>query len=229
MKPPVQKSRPLNDVLLVRSSSEHTAEVFSYRFDHGWAIFTICEATGELQITSDWGNASFRWNMSSLGPPGTTLKSFLADCNSQYILGKLGHEGDFKDEVDVDHTIATIKYAIIDTRRRGSLRKEEARDLYDDALEFEGRLKSATYGHESTVFFTDMPRKLSSFLCDAHEYIETRATHKARFWETKLLPFFQARLRNEPMPFSEKAAGFKFKASASGVSLEMKTEEKKLP
>lgn len=78
--------------LVIKSLARHTAEVFHFRYERacGWAIFTVCEATGELSVQSDWGEASYRWNPQHLGIDGDDrLKRFLARGNGDYVVRKL--------------------------------------------------------------------------------------------------------------------------------------------
>jgi len=47
-----------------------TARVYHFRWPgsgFGWAIFTICDETGELSIQSDWGDFHHRWNPEHTG------------------------------------------------------------------------------------------------------------------------------------------------------------------
>jgi hypothetical protein len=66
---------PRPTLLLV---STQTAVTYAFRAtggDFGWASCTINDATGELLITSDWGNWSHRWDPrpSCLGAPSLTV------------------------------------------------------------------------------------------------------------------------------------------------------------
>lgn len=59
-----------------------------------WALCTVNDATGELLITSDWGNWSHRWNTDprSLGHP--TLTAFIGERGDvDYLARKLQREG----------------------------------------------------------------------------------------------------------------------------------------
>lgn len=54
--------------------------------EHGWAVITVNERTGMLQIASDWGNWQFRWAC-----PGEPFKTFLVglDRDPDYMFTKL--------------------------------------------------------------------------------------------------------------------------------------------
>jgi hypothetical protein len=54
----------------------------------GWACCTVNDATGELTITSDWGNWGHRWHVDHLGRP--TLTAFIGDRGGgDYLANKL--------------------------------------------------------------------------------------------------------------------------------------------
>jgi hypothetical protein len=84
---------------------------------HGWASCTVNDATGELLITSDWGNMSNRWPSSpkALGRPTIT------DCigrswGVEYMTGKLLAE-DRRDQCfDIDATVAEFRRRLCEQR-----------------------------------------------------------------------------------------------------------------
>jgi hypothetical protein len=65
-----------------------TRQVTQYTIipQHGWAVITVNEVTGMLQISSDWGNWNFRWAC-----PGEPFKKFLVglERDPDYLFGKL--------------------------------------------------------------------------------------------------------------------------------------------
>lgn len=69
----------------------YQADIYSFRWPDysSWAIFTVCDATGEFGIQSDWGTFSHRWNTGALGPLTPTLTEFLPSCEPNYIMRKL--------------------------------------------------------------------------------------------------------------------------------------------
>jgi hypothetical protein len=85
------------------------ATAMTYRFRandrSGWAICTVNDATGELAITSDWGNWSYIWNPRHLGRP--SLTHFIGDRSDyDYLANKLLGRADCW-VLDADATIAT--------------------------------------------------------------------------------------------------------------------------
>lgn len=107
-------------VLSLRSRS--TAVTYSFRAADrmgGWACCTVNDATGELAITSDWGNWAHRWNISHLGTIGgrnTTLTEFLGGGSIDYIADKLMSR-DQRDRFDADATVAAFRELLREKRR----------------------------------------------------------------------------------------------------------------
>ena len=119
----------MREVLETRELEEYTAKVYAFRFQHGWANFTICDRLGEFSIQSDWGNYSYRWG--NIGK--NTLEEFLAGCDSCYITTKLSYSKprEFREEFSLSGTIDNVKTQIIEERRSGQLEKRDARILWD--------------------------------------------------------------------------------------------------
>ena len=114
------------------------ADVYSLRWPSSygnWAIFTVCDQTGELSIQSDWGNFSYRWNTGALGDK--TLTEFLATVDAHYIADKLGyHNTDLAEVFDPDATLAEFRRAIRELRRLGRIGAADARGAWDLSEEF---------------------------------------------------------------------------------------------
>lgn len=63
----------------------------------GWALCTVNDTTGELCITSDWGNFSYRWNPSPGCLGAASLTEFIGrrhEDDVDYLAGKLNVESE---------------------------------------------------------------------------------------------------------------------------------------
>lgn len=115
----------------------------------GWALCTINDATGELQIMSDWGEWSHRWHADpkSLGAP--TLSHFIANraygftyngkfYPDTYLADKLTSSDDGKRkrrQFSPEATVKALRTQIVDARRtctRGKFTREVAREIWDE-------------------------------------------------------------------------------------------------
>jgi hypothetical protein len=89
---------------------------YTFRADDrfGWAICTVNDATGELAITSDWGNWSHIWNPQHLGRP--SLTHFIGDrSDCDYLANKLlGRAACWV--LDADATIKKWRRCLVEQR-----------------------------------------------------------------------------------------------------------------
>jgi hypothetical protein len=109
--------------------STATAVSYTFRAEHfGWACCTVNESTGELAITSDWGNWAHRWNPRHLGSP--SLHAFLGEGSLDYIANKLMPLGDRR-EFDPHETSKYIRARVLERRRSRMIDEYEARGYWD--------------------------------------------------------------------------------------------------
>ncbi len=107
----------------------------------GWALCTVNDGTGELLITSDWGNWAHLWNPKHLGSP--SLTHFIADRRSyDYLANKLlGQQEAWV--LDAEATIRTWRRTLAVERLHegrqsyqygvlSTLTREHAREIWDD-------------------------------------------------------------------------------------------------
>lgn len=118
---------------LVLSAVHSGAETYSFKASdgHGWALCTVNDITGELQITSDWGSWSYRWHADprSLGAP--TLTHFLGDRSDvDYLARKLQREGRYGQRFSPIKTAATLCRLLAERRLEDGRAQLEGR--WDD-------------------------------------------------------------------------------------------------
>lgn len=177
-----------------------TATSYSFRVEEegsfGWALCTVNDQTGELLITSDWGNWSHRWSPrpESLGAP--TLTAFIgARGEVDYIARKLLREGRDCRRFSASKTVAEFRKMLCLRRaadgREQLERRIDADDFRvggaytDDGLPIYSRRKSSEY--ESGNPFADaLPylsrdtaRRLWDDLCE----LDDDATTTDAFYE----------------------------------------------
>lgn len=192
------RDAPIAERYPVKSRSKHTADVYSFRFGEPpsswttWAIVTICDATGELSIQSDWGNFAYRWNTSALGHP--TLTDFLRDrADTWYLANKLTQE--HRQEctvVDEKATRAGVLRSILQARREEALDAGRARELWEAAKEFLEELE------ESREYaLRDMNHGLAEFLGEPWECIVWRDSRALEQLRDLILPTLIKELRGE--------------------------------
>ena len=179
-----------DDELVFTHMRQYSAEVYNFRFQYGWAIFTLCQETGSFSVESDWGNASYRWY--SLGDE--TLKQALLRFDCHYIVNKFmeGTRSNSSFRRRPADKQSVFRGRILERRRGGGLSKAEARDLWDALLRFENDLIDAGPGI-ALERADDILWVFDSELYD----IETEPSPRYTFWVEKLLPFFKDFLREQ--------------------------------
>lgn len=183
-------------MLTPKTASKYTAEVYHFRFPQGrcdWAIFSICEATGEFSIQSDWGAFAYRWDISALGVP--TMKQFLARCDADYILRKMRQNNKGLDDVlDDEKTLKRFQEFIISERKQSRFEKTQARDLWESAKRFCDDIDGC--GVDAAVMNIDRP--LDHLIGgDYSAWLAYRKSGAWEFFDKELLPFFFGVLRKE--------------------------------
>jgi hypothetical protein len=108
-----------------------TSTATTYRFTSpkplgGWACCTVNDHTGEVCITSDWGNWAHRWNVNHLGTP--TLTDFIAGGQWDYLARKLC---DHATEFDAEATVENLHRILIERRRENRIDRDTARYVWD--------------------------------------------------------------------------------------------------
>ena len=174
-----------------------TATAYHFEFTHGWACFTVNDATGELGVQSDWGTYAYRWSAhpKHLGAP--TLTAFLRTAEPYYLADKL-HYGRPRDreEFDSDST-------------RHDLRKRVG-ELYADQRLTKAQVRNVLYAIDDLEMdsgpelfmqsFCDGPECLRQLTHDPYEWIRSRPTYSFMVLYEALLPAFLAHLRAPATP-----------------------------
>jgi hypothetical protein len=152
--------------------------------DHyGWALCTVNDATGELLITSDWGNWAHRWNPAHLGRP--SLTHFIADRNDcDYLANKLLDRDDVW-VLDADETIAKWRRRVVSLRRDRRLSGHEARQMWDDL----GSLHEDAFHEAYFIEHAGQIEGFSQWICERPwDETEHRYSHTYRLLVDFLLP-----------------------------------------
>lgn len=171
-------------------TSLSTATAYHFRGARfGWAVCTINEASGELLITSSWGNWAHRWPVGSLGEPSLTV--FIARGDVDYLARKLQGGGrSVGKKFSSSKTVASWRKALC--RRRleegrkphPKLSRQHARLVWfdlDELEEIDNRdlFIQQAYDHPNIAdWITDVP----------YEDIKTEQTLEDRALRETILP-----------------------------------------
>lgn len=106
-----------------------TAKTWTVTFTHGWASITVGLETGDVHVQSDWLDGQYTWNPNGLGD--RTLFEFLTERKDfGYLCEKLfGRE---ERRLNLTASIKNAKAAILRSRRRGRITKDEAESAWND-------------------------------------------------------------------------------------------------
>lgn len=82
-----------------------------------WALCTVNDATGELLITSDWGNWSYRWDPSPRSLGAQTLTAFIGNRGDvDYLARKLQREGHAGRSFSAEKTATELRQRLCEVR-----------------------------------------------------------------------------------------------------------------
>ena len=111
----------------------------------GWAKFII-DDDGYFSVVSDYGNYAFHWTAF-----GDDFREFLLDISPDYLMGKLSNG---KMCFDLEGTKARIFEHIKEYRRDSYIKKDEAREMWDEieVLDSEHDLHSYFENNSSDIF-----------------------------------------------------------------------------
>ena len=165
--------------------TKSVAATYSFKFNWGWAIFTVNDQTGEFSIQSDWGNYSYRWNINHLGEPNLT--TFLAHMTEgSYVADKL-HYGRPQDreEFDEDATKRGLKLRVGEFYGETRIDLEQAKELLDIITDLDW------YNTDSFLnTFDNNYDELKILTIEPYEWIRHRYTCSYTILVEALLPFF---------------------------------------
>lgn len=200
-----------------------SAQTYQFTFKNPkclWANFTVNDSTGELNIQSDAGNWSHRWNIGSLHSAdkesGKPLTHFLGvTAGPDYILDKLGynHTSDLADVISKSETLAEVRGKILESRREEMITHDDARCTWKEADEWLNQYSLANeVSAENAVeaVYSGEYDHLKEFFdlirYDAHELFVHEKSHIHNFLLNELLPFFQNHLRVEVLKLPPKGS-----------------------
>jgi DNA-binding Xre family transcriptional regulator len=109
------------------------SERYTFHGPHSlWAVITVSENIGLLQIASDFGDWSYRWSS-----PGCPFKEFLVSLgrDGDYLINKLTGGAC---EANLDRTRARLKERIKEIAAESDLTPGEIEDLNDEAERIHG-------------------------------------------------------------------------------------------
>ena len=163
-----------------------------------WAHVTVNDETGDLQITSDWGNWSHTWYPPHLGSPSLTHFIGARDPGHvDYIAGKLeGSRGgtafDFEESIaHLQRAVALQRledgrrfadaYPSLPTDSRPLLGKGAARDLWDE-------LDQVEHTESPDLFYERLPDLWRHLRIDPSDIAKYTRTSASRFLREVIIP-----------------------------------------
>jgi len=176
--------------------SKGAAKYYHFRWPDysSWAIFTVCDATGEFHIQSDWGNFSFRWDTRSLGG-GQSLTEFLASCSGEdYVMRKLRYDRpDLKDVVDEDATKAKWQQELHE-RMDGVTFDISDKEIIEEQMQ---KFFDEVYNGDANIALWTMETELHEFFHqEPWEHLVCGAPGRVDVCQDELLPRFFQYLRD---------------------------------
>lgn len=136
--------------------STQTAVTYSFRTEFGpfgWASCTVNDTTGELLITSSWGNWAHRWDPqpSCLGAPNLTM--FIGSRGDvDYLARKL--QGDAGRRWSTAATVTALRRQLCERRLKDGREQLEARLDPDEIFAFEASGGNGHYDEHGLPLFS---------------------------------------------------------------------------
>jgi hypothetical protein len=171
------------------SFKKSTCERYDIRLkdEYGWAIITIDENGGLFNAQSDYGSYSYSWPHHGR----KSFKHFILELakDKSYFLGKVSDDNYYYQERTED----TWKGEVIRARKENELDREEARELWNEVINFDYSSKEylevQVYSSEIISKYYCEPwysfQPFKGFSPDAHAFFE------------KIMPILSEILKNE--------------------------------
>jgi hypothetical protein len=167
--------------------SVSTATTYGFNTEprsYGWALCSVNDQTGELNVVSDWGNWAHRWNVHHLGAP--SLTHFIGGRSP----GSFNYLADKLTSYEEQHrfcpekTVAAWRGDVIARRRDGGLDADTARQLWDDL----GETASVEHYDDFVARFWDIDNRDALFSDSPSEHIRTEPTGAYRVLLERIIP-----------------------------------------
>jgi hypothetical protein len=143
-----------------------------------WALCTVNDDTGELSVTSDWGNWSYRWDTRATGCP--SLTHFIGERDAcHYLADKLCPRAQ-REEFAPDLTVDGIHARILERRREERISREHAREWWNEANE--------ALDTDNLIEFAEQLDSLPQWMFDRCEDIRHRPTTSYLVLRDAILP-----------------------------------------
>lgn len=171
-------------------ASKHPATAYRLvnRVRHATTLATLNDETGELSLHTDWGNWSYRWNVSpsALGT-AKGFTDFVANAGVEYLQAKLLGKDDARD-FDFDATVEALRESL---KREGlapelrSAALSELEDIEDDSCD----------DADSFMAFLNHKTAVMEAVYDIYELLRFTESPAAKMLREEILPSLQAALQ----------------------------------
>lgn len=172
------------------SFKKSTSERYDIRLkdEYGWAIITIDENGGLFNAQSDYGNYNYSWPNHGR----KSFKHFILELvrDKSYFLGKVADKRYYYQE----ETEKAWKERIIEDRREGYLNQEQARELWNEIIDFD--YYTSTEGIQHQCYENDVVCKYYSEPWESLEIV-TGFSPQAKMFADKIMPILGEIIKKE--------------------------------